>query len=226
MTLPPKQENLKANEELISTLKVLGNKKRMEIITFLQQREKTRREIQHEIKISMEAVVKHCRALEEIGVIREVPRRSERGYVITYFLVPDRLRQIAEAFYRVKEREFVLPRETLEKIDVSAFHPPINVPRIVVDSGMDDGKEYLLDKESKTIGRNPKSDIPITLDRYVSWNHARVFQEGNKYFLEDLGSTNRTLLNQEELYKTKAEIKDGDRFKVGKTWLKFINAQR
>jgi DNA-binding HxlR family transcriptional regulator len=225
MRIPPKQEDSKPEEEFSHILKVLGNHKRMEIIALLQHGEKTRREVQHQIRVSLEAVVKHLKELEEIGVIREVPKRGERGYVYAYFLVPDRLRQIGEGFEKVKEREFALPIETLRKIDPTIFQVPISEPRIVVDSGVDDGKEYPLKKECATIGRNPKSDIPITLDRFVSWNHARISQQESKYYLEDLGSTNKTVLNEKELYKTKTEIRNGDRFKIGKTWLKLATAQ-
>jgi DNA-binding transcriptional ArsR family regulator len=221
MKVPP-QHNANS-DDLGHILRVLGSEKRMEIINFLQHGEKTRREIQRETKVSLEAVVKHCKDLEEIGVIKEVPKKGERGFVCAYFLIPDRLKQIGEALEKAKEKEFILPNETLMKVDPMIFQKAVNKARIVIDSGMDDGKEYALKEATTTIGRNPKSYIPITFDRFVSWNQAQITKTEKQYFLEDLGSTNRTIVNGKELFKGKVELKNGDQFKVGKTWLKFMN---
>jgi DNA-binding transcriptional ArsR family regulator len=221
MKAQPQQDS--NSDDLGHILRILGSEKRMEIINFLQHGEKTRREIQREIKVSLEAVVKHCKDLEEIGVIKEVPKRGERGFVCAYFLIPDRLKQIGEALEKAKEREFVLPNETLMKVDPMIFQKQVNKARILIDSGMDDGKEYALKEETTIIGRNPKCNIPITFDRFVSWNQARITKIDKQYFLEDLGSTNRTIINGKELFKGKIELKNGDQFKVGKTWVRFLN---
>ena len=53
-------------------------------------------------------------------------------------------------------------------------------------------------------------------DRYASGIHARVFTRGGRYFVEDMNSTNGTLLNGATL-KGEAELIDGDMIQIGDT---------
>ena len=46
--------------------------------------------------------------------------------------------------------------------------------------------------------------------------HARVFERGGRYFVEDMNSTNGTLLNGATL-KGEAELIDGDSVQIGDT---------
>jgi pSer/pThr/pTyr-binding forkhead associated (FHA) protein len=60
------------------------------------------------------------------------------------------------------------------------------------------GKVYPLDKNEIFIGRDLANDISIN-DPEVSRRHARVFLQGNNFVLEDLGSTNGTMVNGQKL---------------------------
>ena len=55
-------------------------------------------------------------------------------------------------------------------------------------------REIPLDKERTTIGRKPHNDIQID-NLAVSGEHAVIVTILNDSFLEDLGSTNGTLVN-------------------------------
>jgi pSer/pThr/pTyr-binding forkhead associated (FHA) protein len=55
-------------------------------------------------------------------------------------------------------------------------------------------------------------------DSYVSAFHARIFQRDGSWFVEDLGSTNGTYLNQRRI-TAPTEVRSGDRLKLGKTSL-------
>jgi hypothetical protein len=66
-----------------------------------------------------------------------------------------------------------------------------------------------------SIGRSKDSDVQIA-DRYASGLHARVFERGGRYFVEDMNSTNGTLLNGATL-KGEAELIDGDSVQIGDT---------
>jgi hypothetical protein len=66
-----------------------------------------------------------------------------------------------------------------------------------------------------SIGRSKDADVQIT-DRYASGIHARVFERGGRYFVEDMNSTNGTLLNGATL-KGEAELIDGDTVQIGDT---------
>jgi FHA domain len=64
------------------------------------------------------------------------------------------------------------------------------------------------------IGRADACQIQLS-DTYVSQFHARIFSRDGSWFVEDLGSTNGTYLNQRRV-TSPAELQAGDRLKVGK----------
>ena len=66
-----------------------------------------------------------------------------------------------------------------------------------------------------SIGRSKDADVQID-DRYASGIHARVFERGGRTFVEDMNSTNGTLLNGATL-KGEAELIDGDTVQIGDT---------
>ncbi len=80
--------------------------------------------------------------------------------------------------------------------------------------------ECPLDREETTIGRKPENTIHID-NLAVSGRHARVLKIGNKAILEDLGSTNGTLVNDKQI--TKHVLQHGDRIVIGKHSLIFVN---
>lgn len=70
-----------------------------------------------------------------------------------------------------------------------------------------------------SIGRSKESDVRID-DRYASGLHARVFSREGRFFVEDMNSTNGTLLNGATL-KGEAELIDGDTVQIGDTEFRF-----
>jgi pSer/pThr/pTyr-binding forkhead associated (FHA) protein len=70
-----------------------------------------------------------------------------------------------------------------------------------------------------SIGRSKESDVQIE-DRYASGLHARVFSRAGRFFVEDMNSTNGTLLNGATL-KGEAELIDGDSVQIGDTVFRF-----
>jgi pSer/pThr/pTyr-binding forkhead associated (FHA) protein len=70
-----------------------------------------------------------------------------------------------------------------------------------------------------SIGRSKESDVRIE-DRYASSLHARVFERGGHHYVEDMSSTNGTLLNGAEL-RGEAELIDGDTVQIGDTVFRF-----
>ncbi len=80
--------------------------------------------------------------------------------------------------------------------------------------------EYQLDKERITIGRRPTNDIHID-NLAVSGEHAAIMKMGNDFYLEDLDSTNGTLINTKATKKHL--LQQGDLVELGKYQLKYIN---
>ena len=65
-------------------------------------------------------------------------------------------------------------------------------------------------KDSSIIGKSETSDIVIN-NRYVSRRHARITRENGKFYIEDLGSTNKTYINGNKIpVNEKIPIEVGD----------------
>ena len=79
--------------------------------------------------------------------------------------------------------------------------------------------EVPIEKERITIGRRAENDIQ--LDHIaVSGQHAAVVTILNDSFLEDLGSTNGTLVNGDAIRKR--FLRDGDLIEIGRHRLRFV----
>ncbi len=70
-----------------------------------------------------------------------------------------------------------------------------------------------------TMGRSGEADISFT-DRYASGLHARLYPRGDRYFLEDMNSTNGTLLDGGAV-TSDAEVRDGSMIEIGDTAFRF-----
>ena len=83
-------------------------------------------------------------------------------------------------------------------------------------------KEIALNKERMTIGRRASNDIQID-NLAISGEHAAIVTILNDSFLEDLNSTNGTLVNGQPIKKH--FLKNGDVVELGKYKLKYITEQ-
>ena len=75
--------------------------------------------------------------------------------------------------------------------------------------------------EEVTIGRAPGCSVPLADDTFVSQLHARIYVREGQPFVEDLGSTNGTFLNQTRLTGT-MPLRRGDRLQVGQTVMELV----
>jgi pSer/pThr/pTyr-binding forkhead associated (FHA) protein len=80
-------------------------------------------------------------------------------------------------------------------------------------------REVPLDKERLTIGRKPQNDIQIE-NLAVSGEHACIVTILNDSFLEDLGSTNGTLVNGNPVKRH--ILQNNDVIEIGKFKLKYM----
>ncbi|WP_022889138.1 FHA domain-containing protein FhaB/FipA [Agromyces italicus] len=69
-----------------------------------------------------------------------------------------------------------------------------NASRLVITSGAKSGVEFPLGRDEITIGRSSDSAI-IIRDDYTSTHHARLMLWNDRWMIQDLDSTNGTLLN-------------------------------
>ena len=81
-------------------------------------------------------------------------------------------------------------------------------------------KEITLNKERTTLGRKPHNDIPVD-NLAVSGEHAAIITILNDSFIEDLNSTNGTLVNGKPIKKH--FLQNNDVIEIGKHKLKYFN---
>jgi hypothetical protein len=108
--------------------------------------------------------------------------------------------------------------------------PPARAKLVVMRGGQPE-REFSITGESATIGRwDPDAgafpEVDLSEDDpgcYVSRHHARIFVKEGRYFIEDLGSSNKTVVNKAAKLNPHSphELKNGDEIIAGKTFLKF-----
>lgn len=92
------------------------------------------------------------------------------------------------------------------------------MPRLVIRKGEGAGKDHALSGPC-IVGRHASANFVLG-DTLVSRNHFRVLPEGGLWFVEDMGSTNGTIVNGRRA--TKLQLADGDVIVVGGTELQFV----
>jgi pSer/pThr/pTyr-binding forkhead associated (FHA) protein len=88
--------------------------------------------------------------------------------------------------------------------------------RLIVLRGPNKGHEYLLPGDESTIGRSTSNSIVLPFAE-ISRKHARVWQDNESTYLEDLGSTNGTFVNGRRL-NGRVALYDGDEIQIGDTF--------
>jgi pSer/pThr/pTyr-binding forkhead associated (FHA) protein/CDP-diglyceride synthetase len=86
--------------------------------------------------------------------------------------------------------------------------------------GLNEGKQYVIEKPETVLGRSELVDVPIFGDPDVAERHALIFRQGERFYVEDLGSYSGTRVN-DDLISDKVMLKDRDVITVGKTRLLF-----
>ena len=89
--------------------------------------------------------------------------------------------------------------------------------QVVVHDGGNGRPRTIKLSDQAEIGRGERCAIRLQ-DTYVSQVHARLYAKDGTWFVEDLGSTNGTFLNDHNV-RSSVEVHTGDVLKVGKTIL-------
>lgn len=89
--------------------------------------------------------------------------------------------------------------------------------KIVCFSGMNKGDEFPLHEGKNIIGRGQDCTV-VLFDKKCSRNHCQVIKKGKHYAVEDLDSSNGTLLNGKAVTKA-VSFQPGDKIVIGGTTL-------
>jgi pSer/pThr/pTyr-binding forkhead associated (FHA) protein len=86
-----------------------------------------------------------------------------------------------------------------------------------VESGFYRGLEWPLDRASTVIGRGTAADLVLS-EATISRAHALLAYRGDQLFVQDLGSTNGTIVNG--VTEQQADLSHDDELKMGRLVLR------
>ncbi len=89
--------------------------------------------------------------------------------------------------------------------------------------GPDKGREIEISGDSCVLGRDTEKGR--LKDGAVSRKHARIYREGNTFFIEDLNSANGTFVNGVRIARA-VPLKQGDHIRIGKTIMVFSEEEQ
>jgi pSer/pThr/pTyr-binding forkhead associated (FHA) protein len=99
----------------------------------------------------------------------------------------------------------------------AAVPPAAQRARLRINSGFYEGLEWELDRPSTVIGRGRNADLVLN-EATISRAHALFGYDGGDAFVQDLGSTNGTLVNGNR--ENRKSLAHGDELRMGKLVLK------
>ncbi len=117
---------------------------------------------------------------------------------------------------KMGKKDVIAGASNTMKMDATLL--PINWAYLIIKHGEDRGKDFKIIKDETTIGREKENDIVI-VNPTVSRFHAKIIRSEDKYYIEDLGSANGTMVNG--LKVNKELLHDGDIIQLGDVVLVF-----
>lgn len=97
---------------------------------------------------------------------------------------------------------------------------------IVFEEGHYAGSQVFIDQDTTSIGRNPDSLIFLD-DITVSHRHARILRRLDAFEIEDLGSINTVIVNDQPVTeRSVTPLTSGDRVRIGRFWFRFYASIR
>ena len=122
---------------------------------------------------------------------------------------------------RVASRDVEVGQESMVLAPALTRRPRRADGRLTVEQSLDlaAGTTLAIDREL-VAGRTETAQIRLVEDGYASGRHARFLRRDERDIVEDLGSTNGTFVNGEQLLGTRP-LASGDLIAIGQTTLRY-----
>ena len=104
--------------------------------------------------------------------------------------------------------------QDLRQSKTASLKQAISPLQLTIEPGLDGAPIHFLTNPENILGRSSNCDISVT-DETVSSQHARFFYEHKQWWLQDLGSSNGTFLNDLPLEQP-AVLADHDLLRFGR----------
>jgi FHA domain len=140
-------------------------------------------------------------------------------FLVLLYLFIWRIVRSASRDVRAPQESFILAPGSPEAAALAASAEPGRLV-VVKSSVLEQGAGYKLNSAPLTIGRGEQNDVPLGSDEFASARHARVEQRQDGAWVEDIGSTNGTYVNENKLTRPR-RLSAGDVLRVGSTELRY-----
>lgn len=102
-----------------------------------------------------------------------------------------------------------------EMVHMSSATPPVQKEKSLILIAPSYNITFCIDKGEYVIGKHPTVDGVISFNKAISRYHCKILQNMGGYYVEDLGSSNGTYLNQKRLEPNKPmRIENGDSLRL------------
>ena len=98
----------------------------------------------------------------------------------------------------------------------------VETPHLIVESGHEIGRSFVIPEQGSRIGRAPENDLKLG-DPALSRFQCRLFYRDGGLWVADLGSTNETLVNDNTIQETM--LRSGDQITIGETVLRVVRSR-
>jgi pSer/pThr/pTyr-binding forkhead associated (FHA) protein len=148
------------------------------------------------------------------------------GFVVLLYLFIWRVVRLSARDIRAPQDSMILSAEAARAAGLGVPQQPASSSRaantrlVVVASPVFPTGTVILVEQDITFGRSATNDVMLDADDTASASHARVFIRDGEPHLEDLGSTNGTFVNDQQLLAERL-LRIGDRVQIGATELRY-----
>ncbi len=158
-------------------------------------------------------------AVEEVLLLLKI------GFLVLLYLFIWRIVRTASRDLRVPQESFIMapgsaPAQRRPEPPPAAAPAPAGRLVVVQSPVLGQGSQRTLDSVPVTIGRTAENDIELEGDEFASSRHARFEPRADGLWVEDLGSTNGTYVNEIRLHGPR-RLDAGDVVRVGETDLRW-----
>jgi hypothetical protein len=139
------------------------------------------------------------------------------AFLVLLYLFIWRIVRTASRDLRLPQESFVLTpagaRERRERRTAGRL-------LVLKSPALTQGHSLGIDSAPITVGRGTQNDVALDSDEFASASHARFTPQRDGVWIEDIGSTNGTFVNGEELPSARRLV-PGDVVRIGETELRY-----
>jgi pSer/pThr/pTyr-binding forkhead associated (FHA) protein len=144
------------------------------------------------------------------------------GFLVLLYLFLWKIVRAASRDLRTPQESFVLAPQQVRKATAPEKRAKGRLVLIGDDAGSNrdaNGRVFEIDAAAVTVGRGHANDIPLD-DEFASTQHARLEARADGVWLEDVGSTNGTVVNGTRIDGPR-KLSPGDVIRIGDTDFRF-----